>query len=167
MQIAFLYADPGGIVDAIIAAKHDTGEGVDDTPRERKRIIAEIARAQADLRPRITDARLAVHRAITTNALALSALAAGDPIGTAWSYDIAGAHPYDGRSRDGLVLVVSGIVSAHDVAWAHTLAVHSGGEAEIRLRRGAPVTLSALKAGPPRGKAKSVRVDLVGQILTA
>lgn len=167
MQIAFLYADPAGILDAILAAKQDTGESVGESPADRKRVIAEIARAQVDLRPRITDARLAVHRAITTHALALSALTAGEAFGTAWSYDIAGAHPYDGRNRDGLVLVVSGIVSAHDVAWAHTLAVHSGGEAEIRLRRGASVTLTALKAGPPRGKAKSVRADLVGQTLIA
>lgn len=170
MDIAFLYADPDGILDLIIEAKHQTGEAVTGSARARKRIRAEIAAAQDELRPLVRDARLTVFRALTIDAVALDALDPGDPIGTAWSYDLAGAHPFDGKAAHPLILTLTGIVSAHDVAWDHTIAVHSGGEAEIRLKRGAPVTLTGVTHRTARGSKGSttlVRPDLVGQILTA
>lgn len=161
-----LTAEPEDILDDIIFAKEMTGETLDDANEERMRarICREIQNAQKALRPMIGEnGLLRVWRAMKLEDGDLHNLAAGDGLGECWSWTDAGAHTYyGGRGR---TFVFEASVPESDVDWLATLAMHSSGEGEIRLRTDAEFTLTRLRErlGPSK-YGPDLRQDLAGEI---
>lgn len=159
------------LIDIIIDAKIISGEEIDEHDDEvRERVLDEIISAQRDMAPHVRGGKVAVHRAIVVTPEWIDALQPGAELGVSWSYELAGAFPYNASTAGGkVVLVISGVTSEDEVNWAASIAMHASGEAELRLRPDAPVEVTQLAIKQERygRQATPVRPDLIGEIFRA
>lgn len=117
------------------------------------------------IQPAIHGDQLRVYRAI---AVASAHSLRADALGKHWSTDMASAHPYNGRNASRWI-VLQALVGLTHVDWASTFALHlEGGEYEVELFQGTPVTVTGVEWHTNRGPIDDASADgLVGQTLTA
>ena len=145
-SVAWLTMPAIDLVDEVMSDKILHGEDLDENDEEaRDQVLSEIVQAQSDFRAVVHDGKITVHRAIVVPVDWIEALQPGAELGESWSYDIRGAFPYNGaRDPNKVVVVFSGVVDAHDVDWGASIAMHSSGEAEIRLRPYTNIELTSM-----------------------
>jgi hypothetical protein len=152
---------PDEMIDEVVNAKELHGEMVGDCDADRRRVRSEILAAQRFLRGCVKGGAVAIHRALTLDRSAVDAMSVDFALGECWSGHILGAQPYDGR-QDKPVLVVSAATDPDSVDWIATIAMHSSGEGEIRLKAGSQVVVTRMTLAGADGRPTAVREDLWG-----
>ena len=170
----FLASD---VIDAALAIGFDLGDlsqpsewDDPDLVRDEDDIAIENVMAsmhndfEHHIQPAIQGNNLRIYRAVAVPSVHMLKT---DDLGIHWATDITQAHPYWGKSK-GQWIILHALVSLDHIWWAQTFALHmEGGETEVRLQKGTPVTIIKVEWKSDKGSFQDNTADhLVGKTLT-
>lgn len=124
------------VIDYCLRLGGDYPEDDESLEEMRFRLYGELD----ELSVGIVGDRLTVYRGISL--ANIRQLNKGRNLGVYWSSKPATAFPYNGDLDGRFFLRLTGQVRLADIIWHTTLALHlEGGEYEVRVREGAPITI--------------------------
>ena len=147
------------------------GEDEDEDERLIDNILASMRQTWKDqIKPAIQGHQIRVYRAV---AVASIYQLKSDALGKHWSTSRQHAYPYWAQKghrshHGGSWLVIQALVDLKHVEWADTFALHlEGGEDEVELYAGTPVTVTGVEWYSDRGPVEDTSgQELIGQTLT-